>query len=321
MVTGASVSDAVIVLVDGRVGPTEQTWRHLFISSLLGVRHVVLAVNKLDLIDHDPVPYRAVVDRVLQHVDQLPFPVEVTPIPISALNGDNVVDLGDSTPWYDGASLLGHLEEIEIVTDAFVGARLPVQWIVRPHGQEFHDHRGLAGRLTGGPLEIGDEVLILPSGARSSVAAIDRGGDPVDRAVPSESISIQLVDDIDVGRGDMVVAASADRIPDVTFAFEADICWMTERPLVPGSRWALKHTTRSTRAIVTEIIARYDVETAGSGPVDSFVLNDLGRIRVATLSPLAVDPYEVQRHCGSAILIDESSGATVGALMIRTTTE
>jgi len=319
MVTGASVSDVVIVLVDVRVGPTEQTWRHLFIASLLGIRQIVLAVNKIDLVDYDDATYNAVVAQVLDHAQRLPYPVDVVAIPVSALNGDNVVDRGDNTAWYSGDSLLGHLEGVEVDQRHDQGARLPVQWIIRPHGQEFHDYRGVAGRLTGGSLAVGDEVVVLPSGERTRVSAIDRGGEAVDLALPTQSISVQLEDDVDVGRGDVLVSASAASRPVVASEFEADVCWMTDRALEPNSRWALKHTTRSTRAIVTDIVARYDVETADTLPADRLVLNDLGRVRIATMSPLVVDPYESERQCGSAILVDESSGATVGALMIRNT--
>ena len=317
MVTGASVSDVAIVLVDARNGLTEQTRRHLFVASLLGAARVVLAVNKMDLVDFDREVYETVVAQVEAHVAVLPEPIEIIAIPISALHGDNVVETSERLSWYGGPSLLDLLETIEIDEESGTGARLAVQWVIRPHGREHHDYRGFAGRLSGGSLAVGEEIVVLPSGRRSRIAGIDRGGEPSDFAHAGESVSIQLVDDLDVGRGDVIVAASADRLPIVADEIVADVAWMIERPLEIGSRWAIKHRTRSARAIVTGIDFRYDVASAQQQTSDRLALNDLGRIRLATTVPLVFDPYHDHRPGGASVLIDEATGMTAAALMLR----
>ena len=319
MVTGASVSDVAIVLVDARSGLTEQTRRHLFVASLLGVEHVVLAVNKMDLVDFRRDAFDAIVAQATEHAVALPAPVDLIPIPMSALLGDNVVDRSDNLPWYEGPSLLDLLETIEVSGQgAFsIGARLSVQWVIRPHGAEHHDYRGFAGRLTGGQLAVGDEIVVLPSGLRSRVSGIDRGGEVVDFANVGESVSVQLVDDLDIGRGDVIVAAGAETMPVVVDEIVADVSWMVERPLEVGSRWSIKHQSRSARAVVTAIDYRYDVATTAAESASTLALNDLGRIRVAVTTPLIVDDYHRHRSGGAAILVDEATGMTAAALMFR----
>lgn len=317
MVTGASVSDVAIVLVDARQGLTEQTRRHLFVASLLGVRRIILAVNKMDLVDFERSAFDSVVADVRAHLDAIPGSVGFIPIPISALHGDNVVDASERVLWYEGPSLLELLEEIDIDEDSGVGARMAVQWVIRPHGREHHDYRGFAGRLSGGSLSVGEEVVVLPSGRRSHVAAIDRGGEPTDFARAGESVSVQLVDDLDVGRGDVLVAASAETTPIVADEIVADVCWMIERPLAIGTRWSLKHQTRTARAVVSAIDFRYDVESARSESTELLELNDLGRIRLSTTVPLVFDPYLDHRPGGCAVLVDEATGMTAAALMFR----
>jgi sulfate adenylyltransferase large subunit len=318
MVTGSSVSDVAIVLVDARAGLTEQTRRHLFITSLLGIRHVVVAVNKMDLVGFDHETYRRIVDEVERHVDSLPGRLRTIALPMSALLGDNVVERSTNTPWFDGPSLLELLESIDEVREDHVGARLAVQWVIRPHGAAHHDYRGFAGRLNGGDLAVGDEIVVLPSGLRSRVTGIDRGGEPTDVARSGESVSVQLADDLDIGRGDVIVSATASVIPSVHDELTADVSWMIDRPLEVGSRWSIKHQTRAARAVVTAIDFRYDVATARREDVASLDLNDLGRIRIATTSPLVVDDYLEHRPGGAAILIDEATGMTAAALMFRT---
>ena len=318
MVTGASVSDVAIVLVDARVGLTEQTRRHLFITSLLGVRHVVLAVNKMDLVAFSEDVYSSIVDSVNRHVDSLPGRMRIVAIPMSALLGDNVVDQSGNIDWYRGPSLLQLLESVEESREDGVGARLSVQWVIRPHGSTHHDYRGFAGRLTGGSLAVGDEVVVLPTGLRSRIVGIDRGGVDTGVARVGESISVQLADDLDIGRGDVIVADGSAVAPTVTDELTADVSWMVEKPLETASRWSIKHRTRTARAEVTAIDFRYDVATARREQTPSLALNDLGRIRIVTTSPLVVDDYLTHRPGGAAVLIDESTGMTAAALMFRT---
>ena len=317
MVTGASASDVAIVLVDARNGLTEQTRRHLFVASLLGVKLVILAVNKMDLVDFDEATYHRIVAEATAHADALPAPVVLNPLPISALLGDNVVDASTNMPWFKGLPLLDLLETIEVPGDHNVGARLAVQWVIRPYSTEHHDYRGFAGRLTGGSLAIGDLIRVLPGGQQSTVIGIDRGGVPQDTAQPGEAISIQLADDIDIGRGDVLVAAVASEAPIVTDRIIADISWMVDKPLETGSRWIIKHQTRTAKAFVSAIELRHDVATATHSPAESLGLNDLGRVHLNVSVPLVVDNYDRHRPGGAAVLIDEATGMTCAALMIR----
>jgi bifunctional enzyme CysN/CysC/sulfate adenylyltransferase subunit 1 len=317
MVTGASVSDVAIVLVDARNGLTEQTRRHLFVASLLRVKRVILAINKMDLVDFDQATYERVVAEVGSHVSVLPEPIDLVAIPISALHGDNVVDESERLSWYDGPSLLELLETIDVSHDVSIGGRLAVQWVIRPHGRDHHDYRGFAGRVSGGSFSVGEEVVVLPSGRRSRISGIDRGGESTDFARDGESVSIQLADDLDVGRGDVIVADTADRLPVVRDEIVADVAWMIDRPLEVGSRWAIKHQTRSARAIVTDIDFRYDVATARPEHAEQLSLNDLGRIRLATTVPFVFDAYHDHRPGGASVLIDEATGMTAAALMFR----
>ncbi|MBU3689359.1 MAG: sulfate adenylyltransferase [Acidimicrobiales bacterium mtb01] len=316
MVTGASVSDVAIVLVDARVGPSEQTKRHLFICSLLGVQRVVVAVNKMDLVDWSRTVFDDIVAEVTEHIGLLPYPLEVDSIPLSALLGENVVDRGSMMPWYEGPSLLEHLEDIEPRRSEASGARLAVQYVIRPHGVEHHDYRGFAGRLFGGSLAVGDEVTVLPGGRTSKISALSRAGVDVFEAQAGQSIAVQLVDDIDVGRGDVIVPSSP-ALPLVADEFLADISWMSESVLSEGSRWTIKHNSRTLRAIVTSVRHRYDVLGGSVAPTDRLELNDLGVVSIATTAPLVWEPYDRRRSGGAAILMDEATGMTVGAIMLR----
>ena len=317
MITGASNVDLAIVLIDARTGVIEQTRRHSLLVSLLGVPHLVICVNKMDLVDFDEATYHRIVAEATAHAQALPAPVVLNPLPISALLGDNVVDSSANMPWFTGVPLLDLLETIEVPGDHNVGARLAVQWVIRPYSTEHHDYRGFAGRLTGGSLAIGDLLRVLPGGQQSTVIGIDRGGVPQETAQPGEAISVQLADDIDIGRGDVLVAVVANEAPIVTDRIIADISWMVDKPLETGSRWIIKHQTRTAKAFVSAIELRHDVATATHSPAESLSLNDLGRVHLNVSVPLVIDNYDRHRPGGAAILIDEATGMTCAALMIR----
>ncbi|MDQ1679673.1 MAG: sulfate adenylyltransferase subunit 1 [Frankiaceae bacterium] len=315
MVTGASTAELAIVLVDARNGIVEQSRRHAAIAALLRVPHVVVAVNKMDLVGFD----KAVFDRITREfvalAAELGLPDVVT-IPVSALDGDNVVELSDKTPWYDGLPLLAHLESVPTATAPKVGARFPVQYVLRPQSAAHHDYRGYAGKVEAGTLRVGDAVAVLPSGRTTTVTGIDTFDGPRDVAVLGDSVTVLLADDVDVSRGDLI--ATADQQPKVVKEFEASVCWLSdELALREGARFVLKHTTRSTKAIVAKLISRLDVETLSHGEeATELGLNDLGRVRLKVAQPLAVDAYRDSRGTGAFILIDELTGATVGAGMI-----
>ncbi len=315
MVTGASTADLSIVLVDARAGVVEQSKRHAFIASLLRIPHLVVAVNKMDLVDFDEAVFDDIRADFTDFASELDF-TEITFIPVSALDGDNVVDRSERTPWYDGRSLLEHLETVEVASDRNLEElRLPVQWVIRPQTAEHHDYRGYAGRLASGMLAPGDEVVVLPSGHRTRVEAVDGADGELERAYPPMSVTVRLEDDIDVSRGDLI--ADPDSAPEPVRELTADVCWMADAPLAPRGRYALKHTTRTVRAIVDEVQTRVDVHTLEDDPAESLELNDIGRVRLRLGAPLTVDPYARNRDTGSFILIDEATGDTVGAGMIR----
>ena len=317
MVTGASTADLGLVLVDARHGLSEQSRRHAVLLSLLRVPHIVLAVNKMDLVDYD----EAVFDRI--DAEFTAFAAELAirdlqVIPISALEGDNVVHRSERMPWYDGPSLLHHLEHVHVALDRDLRAvRLPVQYVIRPTSQDYHDYRGYAGQVAGGVLRTGDEVVVLPSGMTTTVAGIDLFDQEVAEAFPPMSVTVRLADDVDVSRGDLI-AKVADQ-PVVTQDLDATVCWMTHTPLRPRARLAIKHTTRTARAVVTEISYRLDVNSLHRDPgAGELGLNEIGRVRLRVTQPLMVDPYERNRTTGSFNLVDEATGVTVGAGMVTT---
>ena len=312
MVTGASTADLAIVLVDARHGVVEQTRRHAFLAALLGIRHLVVAVNKMDLVGWEQATFDTVVADVDALAARLDVP-DVTFIPMSALLGDNVVERSALMPWYEGPALLEHLEQVEVAADRPIdGARFPVQWVVR---EPSTDYRGYAGQVAGGVLRVGDEVAVLPSGALTSIAAIDTFEGEIVAASAGQSVTVRLADDVDVARGDLLVAGAPVA---TTRELEADVCWMAEAPLRAGGRYALKHTTSNVRAIVDRVGDRLDVATleAIPGPAE-LGLNDIGVVRLRVSRELALDPYAVNRATGSFILIDEASNETVGAGMVR----
>jgi bifunctional enzyme CysN/CysC len=316
MVTGCSTADLTLVLVDARNGIVEQSRRHAFLASLLRVPHLVVCINKMDLVDYD----QAVFERIKEEFRSFATKLDITDlsfIPISALNGDNVVHRSANMPWYEGASLLHHLEDVFIASDRnLIDARFPVQYVLRPMSDQFHDYRGYAGTVAGGVLKVGDEVLVLPSGFTTRVRSIDTADGPVDEAFAPMSVSVTLEDDIDISRGDMICRPHNQ--PDIGQDVDAMICWMAEQSeLRPGAKYALKHTTRSARTLVKGLHYRLDVNTLHRDhDAATLGLNEIGRVSLRTTVPLFFDDYRRNRATGSFILIDESTGSTVGAGMI-----
>jgi bifunctional enzyme CysN/CysC len=319
MVTGASTADLALILIDARQGMVEQSRRHAFISSLLGIPHFVVCVNKMDLVGWD----REVFERIRAEFTAFAsrFHVaDITFIPISALLGDNVVDRSKNMPWYEGATLLHHLEEVHIASDRnMIDVRFPVQYVVRPMSGEHHDYRGYAGTVAGGVLRAGDEVVVLPSGFRSTIESLDTYDGAVDEAFPPMSVTVRLTDDLDVSRGDMI-CRPANR-PQSTQDVEAMVCWMAEQGgLRAGGKFAIKHTTRTARALVNDLRYRIDVNTLHRDQTaESLELNEIGRVRLRTTVPLFCDEYRRNRETGSFILIDEQTNNTVAAGMILET--
>ena len=317
MVTGASTADLGLVLVDARQGLTEQSRRHAVLLSLLRVPHLVLAVNKMDLVGYDRATYEAIHTEFTAFATKLNIP-DLQVIPISALNGDNVVTRSQNMDWYDGQSLMHHLENVHVASDRdLVDTRFPVQYVIRPKSDEFHDYRGYAGRVAGGVLKPGDDVLVLPSGMTSKVAGIDLFDTEITEAFPPMSVTVRLTDDVDVSRGDMI--CRPQNAPTPSQDIDAMICWMTTEPLKPRQKLAIKHTTRLGRTLVKDIQYRLDVNTLHRDQnTKELGLNEIGRVQLRTTIPLLCDPYSTNRTTGSFILIDEATGVTVGAGMINT---
>jgi sulfate adenylyltransferase subunit 1 len=316
MVTGASTADLSIILVDARKGVSEQTRRHTYIASLLRIPHLVVCVNKMDLVGYDEAVFEQIVEELTDWTARLDI-ADITFIPISALHGDNVVERSLEMAWYDGPPLLYHLEHVVIAPDRnLTDIRFPVQWVIRPNSDEHHDYRGYAGQVAGGVLHPGDQVMVLPSGQRTEIAAIETFKGPVDSAFPEMSVTVRVAAELDISRGDMIV--EPDDPPASARELEAMVCWMGETPLRPGARLVIKHTTRTTRARVEELEYQVDVNTLKHRPTDELALNEIGRARIRTGSPLMVDPYARNRTTGSFILIDEASNDTVAAGMVLT---
>ena len=314
MVTGASTADLSVVLVDARKGVSEQTRRHAYIASLLRIPHLVVCVNKMDLVDYDEEVFYRILEELTDWAARLEIP-DITFIPISALHGDNVVERSQNMPWYGAAPLLYHLEHVVIAPDRNLSdVRFPVQWVVRPMRDEYHDYRGYAGQVAGGVLRPGSEILVLPSGQRTSVKAIDSYEGEVETAFPTMSVALRLTDEVDISRGDMLVEPGDE--PVAARELEAVVCWMSEQPITPRARYGIKHTTRSAKAVVDQIEHRVDVNTLGHEPAEQLGLNEIGRVRLRASTPLVVDPYSRNRTTGSFILIDETTNDTVGAGMV-----
>jgi len=317
MVTGASTADLAIVLVDARKGLVEQSRRHAFLVSLLRVPHLVLAVNKMDLVDYSQEVY----DRI--HAEFTTFAAklditDLTVIPMSALKGDNIVSRSDAMPWYEGPSLLHHLENVHVASDRnLIDARFPVQYVIRPQSDAYHDYRGYAGTMAGGVLKPGDDVVVLPSGLPSRIASIETADGPVAEAFAPMAVTIRLEDNIDVSRGDMI--CRPHNAPTPVQDVDAMVCWMSETPLRPGQKLAVKHTTRSARVLVKDLQYRLDVNSLHRDEsAQQLGLNDIGRVRMRATLPLFMDPYSRNRATGGFVLVDESTNRTVAAGMVTT---
>lgn len=316
MVTGASTADIALVLVDARAGVLEQTRRHSFIASLLRVPHLILCVNKMDLVDYSEARYDEIVSEYRDFATRLDIH-DLRFVPVSALVGDNIVDESDRMPWYTGPSVLHLLEDIYIASDRnLIDVRFPVQYVVRPHRMGYQDYRGYAGKVAGGVLKPGDDVVVLPSGFTSTIRSIDTYDGPVDEAVPPMSVTIRLEDDLDISRGDMI--CRPHNRPNVGQDVDAMVCWLTDSVTMrSGAKFAIKHTTRWARALVTDLQYRLDINTLHRDEsVESLELNEIGRVRLRTTQPLFFDPYRQNRETGAFILVDETTNATVGAGMI-----
>jgi bifunctional enzyme CysN/CysC len=319
MVTGASTADLAIILVDARNGLNEQSRRHAFLTTLLRVPHLVLAVNKMDLVGYDQQVFEEICEEFAKFATKLEIP-DLTFIPISALNGDNVVERSANMPWYDGPSLLHHLEHLHIASDRnLIDVRFPVQYVIRPHASsdpELHDYRGYAGQVAGGVLKPGDEVLHMPSGFTTRIKKIELAGQEVAEAFPPMSVTLLLDDDVDISRGDLI--CRPNNRPAAAQDIEGMVCWMSaERPLAPRSRLIVKHTTRTVKGIVTDLHYRIDVNTLHRDETATQLgLNEIGRVRMRLTQPVFADPYSRNRLTGGMILIDEATNTTVGTVMI-----
>lgn len=313
MVTGASNADLAIVLVDARQGVIEQTRRHTLIAALLGIRHFVLAVNKMDLVNYDETIFNQISADYAALTDHFQLP-KATAIPLSALNGDNVVTRSQQLPWYAGPSLLEHLENVPGAVEVAAAPRFQVQYVIRPQTPELPDYRGYAGQVLSGQYRRGDKVRILPSGQESEIEAIEVNQREVETATAPQAVVIQLRDDVDVSRGDTIVPLNNE--PTLTRELEATLCWMSEQPLWPGRKLLLQHHSALVKAAIPAILHKVNVHTFARAAADSAQLNDIVRVRLKTAVPLAVDNYHQNRATGSFILVDELSGDTVAAGLI-----
>jgi sulfate adenylyltransferase large subunit len=315
MATGASTASLSIILVDARHGMVEQSRRHAFIASLLRIPHLVFAVNKMDLVDWSEARFKEIEDEFRNFAARLDVQ-DIAFIPISALTGANVVEHSRDTPWYHGPTLLYHLENVHIASDRnLIDVRFPIQRVIRPESAEFPDYRGYAGQVAGGVLRPGDEIVALPSGLSTRITRIEQLGEDLDAAFAPMSVTIHLEDDLDVSRGDLLCRPNNQ--PLVSQDLDAMVCWMSDRPLLSRGRYAIKHTTRWSRAVVTDILYRLDVNTGHrDDTARELKLNDLGRIRLRTTTPIFYDPYRRNRVTGSFILADEADNTTVAAGML-----
>ena len=316
MVTGASTANLAIILIDARKGVIEQTKRHSFIANLLRIQHLVVAVNKMDLVDYSQEVFDKIVSDFREFASRLDSIVEITAIPISALNGDNVVDKSKNMDWYEGPTFLYHLENVYVGGEEnHVDARFPVQWVIRPMSDEWHDFRGYAGRIAGGVFKPGDEVTVLPSGFKTRIKAINSPDGEKSEAFAPQSVCMTLTDEIDISRGDTLV--KSNNPPKVEQDIEAMVCWFSNKPMPPRAKLVIRHTTQETKAIIQEVKYQVDVNTLHKiEGVDSLSMNDIGRITLRTAVPLIHDSYRRNRSTGSFILIDPGTNETVAAGMI-----
>ncbi len=315
MVTGASTANVALVLIDARNGVVEQTRRHAIIASLLQIPHLVICINKMDLVDYSEEVYENIKDDFEKFAAKLDVK-DVHFIPISALNGDNVVNRSEKTTWYEGSTLMYYLENVHIASDHnLIDTRFPVQFVIRPYQDEFHDYRGYAGRVAGGVLKKGDKVMVLPSGFTSNIKKIDTFDGELQEAFPPQSVTILLEDDLDVSRGDVLVREN--NVPDVEQDIEVMMCWFNERPLQERGKYTILHTTQEARCIIKEIRYKLDINTLHRSLKDRTIkMNDIGRVVIRTTKPLFIDAYRKNRNTGSVIFVDEGTNETVGAGMI-----
>ena len=316
MITGASNASLIIILVDARQGVVEQTRRHSIIVSLLKIPHVVVAINKMDLVDYSQDIYNNIVIDYAQVAIKLGLK-DVTYIPISALNGDNIVDKSENIDWYEGKPLLEFLEEVKLDNDInYSDARFQVQYVIRPQTEELHDYRGYAGKISSGIYRKGDKVKVLPAGHETTIAKLEVGGEEVTEAFAPQPVVIQLSEDIDISRGDTIV--KIDNLPQVGNELEVLLCWLDDKPLQPGNKYYLQHNSRLVRSVVRSVEYKLDVNTLQQQPVEGGVkLNEVVKAVIKTASPLVYDSYEKLNINGSAILIDETSNSTVAAVLFQ----
>ena len=315
MVTGASTANLAIILVDARHGVLEQTIRHSFIAALLGIPHILICINKMDLVDYKEDVFKNIQQQFETFREQLNI-ADVRFIPISALKGDNVVDRSESMVWYDGPTLLEALETIDIRSDGdFKNCRFPVQYVVRPLREEYHDYRGYAGRIAGGVWKPGEKVAVLPSGIETTLEAIDTMTGTLEQAFPPQSVSFRLAHDIDISRGDMIVPA--DQKPKIGQEVDLMVCWLSEKPMIIGGKYAIRHTTSELRGIIRGVKYKVNINTLDENREDQSVeLNEIARITLKTSKPIFYDSYKENHITGSIIIIDEATNNTVGAGMI-----
>ena len=316
MVTGASTANVALVLIDARHGVVEQTKRHAIIASLLQIPHLLVCINKMDLVDYNQDKYDKIQDDFEQFAAKLDVK-DVSFIPISALNGDNVVHRSEHMDWYEGSTLMYYLENVHIASDHnFIDTRLPIQTVIRPYSDEFHDYRGYAGRIAGGSFKVGDKVVALPSGFSSEVTRIVGASGDQESAYPPQSVTLLLKDDIDISRGDMIVRENNQ--PDIGQDIDLMICWFDgDKPLKPQGKYAIKHTTQDVRCVIKDVRYKLDINTLSRDQEDKEIkMNDIGRIQIRTTKPLFTDAYRTNRITGSVIIIDEGTNNTVAAGMV-----
>ncbi|OCX53561.1 sulfate adenylyltransferase [Mucilaginibacter sp. PPCGB 2223] len=315
MVTGASNADLAIILIDARKGVIEQTIRHSYLVSLLALQHVVVAVNKMDMVDYDEEVFNKIVKDYQRMAGKLNLN-EVTYIPVSALKGDNIVYKSDRIHWYKGKSLLDHLETVPVdIDDSTDHARMPVQWIIRPQTDELHDYRGYAGRVLSGSFKVNDKITVLPSGFNSTISKIEFFDREPAEASAGMSVTLHLEDEIDISRGDILVNAQSH--PKISQLIEADLCWMDTKPMDTSLMYLVQHNSKTTRCKIQDILYKVNINTLEQVNAESFNLNDIGRVILKTADPLAFDAYQENKPNGGAIIIDSRTNLTVGALMFR----
>ncbi|MFM9027026.1 MAG: sulfate adenylyltransferase subunit 1 [Bacteroidota bacterium] len=315
MVTGASTANLALILVDARKGVVEQTCRHAFIASLLRIPHLVLCINKMDLVDYNEDIYNSIVDDFRDFSSRLEVQ-DVQYIPVSALKGDNVVSRSENMPWYQGTTLMHHLENVHITSDLnHIDCRFPVQLVIRPKAGSSDDHRSYAGSIAGGVLRVGDAVTVLPSGMTSAITGINSGDCEVGEAFAPMSVALTLSDEIDISRGDMIVRTN--NLPSSSHEIDMMVCWFNQRPLKPEARYLVRHTTRETKCVIQDLLYKMDISSLRRiQDAGELSMNDIGRVRIRTAQPLFFDGYRRNRSTGSLIFIDEQTNETVGAGLI-----